>query len=99
MVLSKDGEKLYFLSAFEKGYDLWELDIREKSTKILKKLDAGGANLVLNKKGDNIYVLSGGNLQKIETKGGKSTNIKYDATMVLDRAAEREYMYNHVFLK
>ena len=99
VVLSKDGEKLYFLSAFEKGYDLWELDIREKSTKILKKLDAGGANLVLNKKGDNIYVLSGGNLQKIETKGGKSTNIKYDATMVLDRAAEREYMYNHVFLQ
>ena len=98
-VLSKDGDKLYFLSSFEKGYDLWELDIREKSTKILKKLDGGGAQLVLNKKGDNIYVLSGGNLQKIETKGGKSTPIKYDATMLLDRAAEREYMYNHIFLQ
>jgi Tol biopolymer transport system component/C-terminal processing protease CtpA/Prc len=98
-VLSKDGDKLYFLSAFEKGYDLWELDVREKSTKILKKLDGGSAQLVLNKKGDNIYVLSGGNLQKIETKGGKSTSIKYDATMELDHAAEREYMYNHVFLQ
>ena len=98
-VLSKDGDKLYFLSSFEKGYDLWELDVREKSTKILKKLDGGSAQLVLNKKGDNIYVLSGGNLQKIETKGGKATPIKYDATMELDRAAEREYMYNHVFLQ
>lgn len=98
-VLSKDGDKLYFLSSFEKGFDLWELDIREKSTKILKKLDGGGADLVLNKKGDNIYVLSGGNLQKIDTKGGKSTSIKYDATMLLDRAAEREYMYNHIFLQ
>lgn len=98
-VLSKDGDKLYFLSSFEKGYDLWELDVREKSTKILKKLDGGSANLVLNKKGDNIYVLSGGNLQKIETKGGKSTSIKYDNTMELDHAAEREYMYNHVFLQ
>ena len=98
-VLSKDGDKLYFLSSFEKGYDLWELDVRGKSTKILKKLDAGGAQLALNKKGDNIYVLSGGNLQKIDTKGGKSTSIKYDATMELDRAAEREYMYNHVFLQ
>ena len=57
-----------------------ELDIREKSTKILKKLGGGGAELVLNKKGDNIYVLSGGNLQKIETKGGKATAIKYDIT-------------------
>ena len=98
-VLSKDGDKLYFLSSFEKGYDLWELDVREKSTKILKKLDGGSAQLVLNKKGDNIYVLSGGNLQKIEAKGGKSTSIKYDATMELDRAAEREYMYNHIFLQ
>lgn len=98
-VLSKDGDKLYFLSSFEKGYDLWELDVREKSTKILKKLDGGGADLALNKKGDNIYVLSGGNIQKIETKGGKSTSIKYDNTMLLDRAAEREYMYNHIFLQ
>ena len=98
-VLSNDGDKLFFLSAFEKGYDLWELDVREKSTKILKKLDGGGAALVLNKKGDNIYVLSGGNLQKIEAKSGKSTPIKYDATMELDRAKEREYMYNHIFLQ
>lgn len=98
-VLSKDGDKLYFLSAFEKGFDLWELDVREKSTKILKKLDGGGADLVLNKKGDNIYVLSGGSLQKIDTKGGKATPIKYDATMELDREAEREYMFNHIFLQ
>ena len=69
--LSKDGDKLYFLSAFEKGYDLWELDVREKSTKILKKLGMGGAELKLNKKDDKLYVLSGGNLQTIDTKGGK----------------------------
>ena len=97
--LSKDGDKLFFLSAFEKGYDLWELDVREKSTKILKKLGMGGAEIQLNKKGDKLYVLSGGNLQTIETKGGKATPIKYDATMSLDRAAEREYMYNHIFLQ
>ena len=97
--LSKEGDKLFFLSSFEKGYDLWELDVREKSTKILKKLGMGSAEIKLNKKGDKLYVLSGGNLQTIETKGGKSTPIKYDATMTLDRAAEREYMYNHIFLQ
>ena len=97
--LSKDGGKLFFLSAFENGYDLWELDIREKSTKILKKLGMGGADIQLNEKGDKLYVLSGGDLQTIETKGGKATPIKYDATMLLDRVAEREYMYNHVFLQ
>lgn len=97
MVMSANGEKLYFLSSFEKGYDLWELDVREKSTKILKKLGGGGAVLEINDKGD-VYVLSGGNLQKIDANG-KSKHVEYDATMELDRAAEREYMFNHIFLQ
>ena len=96
MALSADGEKFYFMTSFEKGYDLWELDVREKSMKILKKMGQGGAQLRM--KGDNIFVLSGGNLQKVD-KGGKSTSIKYDATMELNLAAEREYMFNHVFLQ
>ena len=96
MALSKDGDKFYFMASFEKGFDLWELDVREKSMKILKKMGQGGAQLCMQ--GDNVFVLSGGNLQKVD-KGGKSTNIKYDATMQLDLAAEREYMFNHVFLQ
>ena len=98
MALSNDGEKFYFMTSFEKGFDLWELDVREKSMKILKKMGQGGAQLRMDKKGDNIFVLSGGNLQKVD-KSGKSTPIKYDATMQLDHAAEREYMFNHVFLQ
>ena len=96
MALSNDGEKFYFMTSFEKGYDLWEMDVREKSMKITKKLGQGGAQLRM--KGDNLFVLSGGNLQKLD-KGGKSTPIKYDATMELDLAEEREYMFNHVFLQ
>ena len=96
MALSKDGEKFYFMTSFEKGYDLWELTVRDKSMKILKKMGQGGASLRVQ--GDDVFVLSGGNLQKVD-KGGKSTNIKYDATMQLDLAAEREYMFNHVFLQ
>ena len=99
MALSNKGEKLYFMSSFEKGYDLWELDVREKSMKILKKMGQGGAQLRMDSKGDNIFLLSGGNLQKVEAKGGKSTSIKYDATMNLDLAKEREYMFDHVFLQ
>lgn len=96
MALSKDGEKLYFMTSFEKGYDLWEMDVREKSMKITKKMGQGGAHLVV--KDDNIFLLSDGNLQKVD-KGGKSMPIKFDATMELDLAAEREYMFNHVFLQ
>jgi len=96
MALSGDGEKFYFMTSFEKGYDLWELDVREKSMKVLKKMGQGGAQLRM--KGDNIFLLSGGNLQKVD-KSGKSTPIKYDATMEFNLAAEREYMFDHVFLQ
>ena len=96
MALSNDGEKFYFMTSFEKGYDLWEMDVREKSMKITKKLGQGGAQLRMN--GDNLFVLSGNNLQKLD-KGGKSTSIKYDATMEMNLAQEREYMFDHVFLQ
>ncbi len=96
MALSKDGDKFYFMTSFEKGYDLWEMDVREKSMKITKKLGQGGAGLKMM--GDNLFLLSGNSIQKFD-KGGKSTSIKYDATMQLDHAAEREYMFNHVFLQ
>ena len=96
MALTNDGEKFYFMTSFEKGYDLWEMDVREKSMKITKKLGQGGAQLRMNC--DNLFLLSGGNLQKLD-KGGKSTSIKYDATMELNLANEREYMFNHVFLQ
>jgi tricorn protease len=96
MALSNDGEKFYFMTSFEKGYDLWEMDVREKSMKITKKLGQGGAQLRM--KGDNLFVLSGNNLQKFD-KGGKSSSIKFDATMELNLADEREYMFDHVFLQ
>ena len=72
------------------------MKMRSQRMKILKKMGQGGAQLKMQ--GDHIFLLSGGNLQKVD-KGGKSTNIRYDATMQLDYAAEREYMFNHVFLQ
>ncbi|HLZ88843.1 MAG TPA: hypothetical protein VKQ52_16425, partial [Puia sp.] len=37
-LLSRDGEKLYYLSRFEKGYDLWMTEMRTKETKLFAKL-------------------------------------------------------------
>ena len=55
-ILSKDGENLYYFSAFEGGYDLWKMNLREKDTKRLHKLNTGWASLMLDKKGD-IFLL------------------------------------------
>jgi hypothetical protein len=34
-VISQDGEKMFYLAKFEKGFDLWQTELRSKETKML----------------------------------------------------------------
>ena len=90
-IVSKDGESLYYFSAFEGAPDLWKMDLRKHETKLLSK--GGSGNLQMDKDG-NLYSL-GSSMKKIE-KGDKTTSITYNAQMKLDLAAEREYMLRHI---
>ncbi|MGL4852678.1 MAG: S41 family peptidase [Phocaeicola sp.] len=94
-ILSKEGDKLYFLSSFENKMDLWEYDLKERSSKIVKK-DAGRGKLSLSKDGKSLYIL-GSSSQKITLSSKTSTPIKASITMQYDAAKERDYMFNHVF--
>jgi tricorn protease len=90
-IVSKDGENLYYFSAFEGSPDLWKMDLRKHETKLLSK---GGSGVLQMDKDGNLYSL-GSSMKKIE-KGDKTTAITYSAQMKLDLAAEREYMFRHV---
>ena len=97
-VLSSDGEKLYYLCRFEKGYNLWVTTLREKSTKILVPLDAQGAGgLVFDKEGKNLFVWVDGRIMKIEPESGKMDPIQLGGEMQLNSAAERAYMFDHAW--
>lgn len=93
-VLSKDGESLYFTAAFEKGMDLWKISTRTGAMSVFKK--GMGGYLMLSKDGNSLYVL-GGAATKLALPSGAPTPISYSIKMELDKAAEREYMFNHVF--
>lgn len=92
-ILSKDGENLYYFSAFEGGYDLWKMNLREKDTKRLHKLNTGWASLMLDKKGD-IFLLGSRMMQKMDAKSDALKSISYQAEMKMDLAAEREAMFD-----
>ena len=94
-IISKDGEKLFYLSSIEKGYDLWKIDLREKDISLLKSLDTSWANLQLDKEGDNLFIL-GSTMKKMGVTGEKLDNISFSAKMKFDLAKEREYMFDHV---
>ena len=44
-ILSKSGDKLYYMASFEGGLDLWVSDLRSRSTKVMHKLNSGWALL------------------------------------------------------
>lgn len=96
-IISKDGEALYYFAAFEGGYDLWKMDLRKKATKLLHKMDAGWVNMEMDKEGKNIFLLGGSTMQKMDTGSEALKPIAYRAEMKMDLAAEREYMFDHVY--
>ena len=97
VIISKDGEKLYYLSAFEGGFDHWKLDLRKKDTKLLHKMNTGWTNMEMDKEGKEIFVLGGSTMQKMNAASETLKPISYKADMTMDLAAEREYMFNHVY--
>jgi len=97
MMIDNDGESLFYLaSSLEGSTDMWKMDMRSRETKLLNK-GAGYGSLELDKEGKNLFVLSGSKLQKMDIKSGKLTPISFNAQMKMDLAAEREYMFNHVY--
>ena len=96
-ILTNEGDKLYYLATFEKGYDLWSINTRTRETKLEIK-DAGNGSLVLDKEGKILYLL-GRSPQKITLSSNKKEPITIAAQMDLDLAEEREYMFNHVWMQ
>lgn len=95
-ILSKDGESLYYLSAFERGFDMWKMDLRKRETKLLHKMGSGWADMEMDKDGKNLFVLGSGSMQKMDLGGEKLKPISYRAEMKMDLAAERAYMYDNM---
>ena len=97
-ILTPDGEKLYYLSQFEDGYDLWVHKLREKETKMVMNLKGNAGSLQMDKKGENLFLFSDKKIIKIKM-GDKpeKKDVTFKAELNLDKAVEREYMFEHVW--
>ncbi len=98
-VLSKDGSKLYYLTRFEDDLDLWETDLRTKETKMTLKLGASSGKLEWDAAGKNLFLLSSGKISKIDPEKGKKENVSISGEMTYDAVAERQAMFNHVWIR
>jgi Tol biopolymer transport system component len=98
--LTEDASSLYYLSQFEDGFDLWQHDIREKSTTLISKLNARNASIELSPDGKEIYVLADGSLKSGQL--GDKITLKPIATrpvMALNATKERDYIFAYGWRK
>lgn len=98
-VLSKDGGKLYYLARFEKDMNLWSTDLRTKDTKMELSLGTDRGSLEWDKDMETLFLLSEGKITKINPDNWKQEAVKINGEMIYDAEAEREYMFEHVWLR
>jgi tricorn protease len=96
-VITPDGEKLYYLAAFEGGYDLWVNELRKNETKLVQKLNGRGGSLTLDKDAKNLFVIASSGITKIDIASGSKKPVSFAADEEIDHAAERAYMFEHVY--
>ncbi len=94
-LLSKDGEKLFYLTSFEKDNDLWVTELRAGETKLLAKLGLKRPGMELSADGKFILVFADGKPIKVDVEGGKAEPLKTTGEMLLKPAEERSYIFDH----
>jgi tricorn protease len=105
-LLTSDGETLVYLAKSEKGYELWSLKPREREIKRLWEFEAPTpsgrgphfpAKILLDKEGKNAFVLAAGKITKVTVADGKAEPAKLNAEKEIDGAAERAYLFDHIW--
>ena len=92
--LTGDGSKLFYVTRSEQSYDLCELDIKERSVRVIARNMSG--SIYPSPDGKYIYILSSG-ISRIETGSGTRKHISFNGEFDYRPAREREYIFNHIW--
>lgn len=95
--INSDMSKVYYLTSFEKGYDLWVTEPRSRETKILAKLSGSPSGIEPSKDGKFLLLVNNGSLIKVDAESGKITPVGISGEMVLNAPAERAYIFEHAW--
>jgi len=91
--LSKDGRTLYYQASYEAGMNLWKLDLESGNP---SKIGSASGQMKWDEKFANLYVL-GRKFSKMKDGAKMLEPVSVSTMMEMDLAAEREYMFNHVY--
>jgi Tol biopolymer transport system component/C-terminal processing protease CtpA/Prc len=107
--MTPDGETLLYITRTSESYEVWIDRLRAKEVKKFADIpvtrsehgDPQPADLQLDAKGENGFILAGGVIQKFKVPKDegdvKPAPVPFAAEMRVDRAAERAQMFDHVW--
>lgn len=93
--LTEDGKKLYYMVRSAKTMDLCELNIEDKSFKVISSNVSGGIYPSVD--GKTLFILGRNGIMKMPVAGGKLETIAFNGEYDYSPAAERTYIFNHVW--
>lgn len=94
-VLSAEGDKLYYIIGDATGKsNLMEMNLRKGGTKVLVSGVRG--SIVPDEKIENLYVISGSDIKKVDLGKGSAEDIEFEARYDRSPSKEREYIYDHM---
>ena len=93
-IITDDGETLYYITQGQDKKQLWKIGLRKDEVKLVGNVD-GASNFDSSADGKTLF-LFGSSMKKLDPKSDKITPITTKATMNLDAAAEREFMFDNI---
>lgn len=95
--VTSDGSKLFYIAQVEKGFDLWQTNLRTKETKVVTKLGDFPGGMVADTVGKQLLVFANGGIMKVNMESGEIKPLPLQGEMQLDERAERLYLAEHIW--
>jgi tricorn protease len=102
--MTPDGETLYYVLRTEDTFELWANRLRIKEAKRMAIFPATAqtrTDLQFDGKGETGFLLTAGAIYKFkvpkEDGDVKAERLKFNAEMRLDKVAERNYLFDHIW--
>lgn len=94
-LISKDGEKLFYLTRFEGQNDMWVTELRTKETKKLCALGKRRVGMELSDDGETILVIGDGKIYTVKASDGSKKSVNTQGEMIIKHDEERAYIFDH----
>jgi tricorn protease len=98
-LVSKDGEKLYYLASFEKDMNLWTTNLRTKETRMVEKLNTKYGVMSWDKEHSAIFINTSESFLKFDPDAESSEDISVAGEMAYDLNKEMQTDFEHVCRK